>query len=276
MDAQTPAATPAEGRPDVPDETGGAPDQPTVIDPRHTAEASGAVGDEDGTVEHDAMTQADLPRAQGGSADYGPRRVERRPARISGSMGRPSLGQAPRPSGGPPRMPRGWQPLAPQSGVPPRAYRTPRVAQPSFVPWEASSAWGPTTFTITANTAAGFSYLFWWVSGLLVYFNERRNRFVRFNAVQSIILTSVLSIFCVLVYIIAALLNDVFLTTHQHIWLTLSQGTVALAIVLVALPWLTAMIAAWSGTYLRLPIVGDYAERYASPPFEPRPRPPER
>jgi uncharacterized membrane protein len=157
-----------------------------------------------------------------------------------------------------------------QPGDRPRGYPTPRIAQSPHAPFEASSAWGPTTITITANTAAGFSYLFWWVSGLLVYFNERRNRYVRFHAVQSIMLTGVLSIFSVLAYIIAALFNDVFLNTHQRIWQTLSVGTVVLAALLVLLPWLTAMIAAWSGTYLRLPIVGEYAERYASPPFEPR------
>src|SRR5262249_51940820 len=139
-----------------------------------------------------------------------------------------------------------------------------------------SSAWGPTTITITANTAAGFSYLFWWVSGALVYFNERRNRFVRFHAVQSIMLTGVMSIFSVLAYIIAALFNDVFLNTHQRIWQTLSVGTVVLAALFVLVPWFMTMIAAWSGTYLRLPIVGDYAERYASPAFQPRTGAPKR
>jgi uncharacterized membrane protein len=36
-------------------------------------------------------------------------------------------------------------------------------------------------------------------------------------------------------------------------------------------PWLGAMIAAWTGTYLQLPIVGDYAERFAAPPIQLRP-----
>ena len=149
---------------------------------------------------------------------------------------------------GPPRMPRGWQPTGQQPSVRPHSYPTPRLAQPpQYAPFAASNAWGPTSITITANTAAGFSYLFWWVSGLLVYFNERRNRYVRFHAVQSIILTGVLSIFSVLAYIIAALFNDVFLNTHQRIWQTLSIGTVVLAALLVLLPWLTAMVAAWMG-----------------------------
>lgn len=138
-------------------------------------------------------------------------------------------------------------------------------------PWHTASSWGATTFVITAETAAGFSYLFWWVSGLLVYFNERENRYVRFHAVQSILLTGVLSVFSVIAFTIAALFNDQFMSTHQHVWQTLSVGTVLLSLIVVVLPWLGAMIAAFTGTYLQLPIVGDYAERFAAPPIQLRP-----
>lgn len=138
-------------------------------------------------------------------------------------------------------------------------------------PWHTASSWGATTFVITAETAAGFSYLFWWISGLLVYFNERENRYVRFHAVQSILLTGALSVFGVFAFTIAAIFNDLFQSSHQHFWQTLCVGTVALALLIVALPWLGAMIAAWTGTYLQLPIVGDYAERFAAPPIQLRP-----
>ena len=138
-------------------------------------------------------------------------------------------------------------------------------------PWHTASSWGATTFVITAETAAGFSYLFWWISGLLVYFNERENRYVRFHAVQSILLTGALSVFSVFAFTIAAIFNDLFQSSHQHIWQTLCIGTVALSLLIVVVPWLGAMIAAWTGTYLQLPIVGDYAERFAAPPIQLRP-----
>jgi len=143
--------------------------------------------------------------------------------------------------------------------------------QPSHAPWPTSSSWGPTTFVITAETAAGFSYLFWWVSGLLVYFNERENRYVRFHAVQSILLTGALSVFSVIAFTIAAIFNDLFQSSQQHIWQTLSIGTTALALIIVLLPWLGAMIAAFTGAYLQLPIIGNYAERFAAPPIQLRP-----
>ncbi|HEY1389544.1 MAG TPA: hypothetical protein VGF38_13460 [Ktedonobacterales bacterium] len=144
-------------------------------------------------------------------------------------------------------------------------------AQASHAPWQTSSSWGPTTFVITAETAAGFSYLFWWVSGLLVYFNERENRYVRFHAVQSILLTGALSIFSVFAFTIAAIFNDLFQSSQQHIWQTLCIGTTALALIIVLLPWLGAMIAAFTGAYLQLPIIGNYAERFAAPPIQLRP-----
>jgi len=144
-------------------------------------------------------------------------------------------------------------------------------AQVSHAPWHTSSSWGPTTFVITAETAAGFSYLFWWVSGLLVYFNERENRYVRFHAVQSILLTGALSIFSVFAFTIAALFNDFFQSSHQSFWQTLCFGTIALSLIVVLLPWLAAMIAAFTGTYLQLPKIGEYAERFAAPPIQLRP-----
>lgn len=152
-----------------------------------------------------------------------------------------------------------------------RGQRPPMPGQAIHAPWHTASSWGATTFVITAETAAGFSYLFWWVSGLLVYFNERENRYVRFHAVQSILLTGALSVFSVIAFTIAAVLNDVFVSTQQHVWQTLCVGVIALSLLIILLPWLAAMIAAWTGTYLQLPIIGDYAERFAAPPIQLRP-----
>lgn len=171
--------------------------------------------------------------------------------------------------GGPPWQ--GWQQGAPHVVPVVVGQRPAGPGQVSHAPFHTSSSWGPTTFVITAETAAGFSYLFWWLSGLLVYFNERENRYVRFHAVQSILLTGALSIFSVFAFTIAALFNDFFQSSHQHFWQTLCVGTTALAALIVVVPWLFAMIAAFTGTYLQLPIVGAHAERFAAPPIQLRP-----
>ncbi|HEX6122074.1 MAG TPA: hypothetical protein VFY89_02885 [Ktedonobacterales bacterium] len=126
--------------------------------------------------------------------------------------------------------------------------------------------WGTTTLTIGPRTAAGTSYLLWWISGLIVYFNERENKFVRFHAVQSILLTGALTIFGVLAYMASSLLGDVYLSTHQAAFKHLSIGVGLLAFFTIIMLWVAPMIAAFSGEWLRLPIVGDYAERYAALP----------
>jgi uncharacterized membrane protein len=143
--------------------------------------------------------------------------------------------------------------------------------QPTHAPYHTATSWGTTTFVITAETAAGFSYLFWWVSGLLVYFNERDNRYVRFHAVQSILLTGTLSVFSVVAFLIASLFNTLFLSNHQPIWQALALWTIVLWLLIVLFVWIATMVAAWTGSYLRLPLIGDYAERFAAPPIQLRP-----
>ena len=173
------------------------------------------------------------------------------------------------PLGARPALP--FSPVSPASPPPGAGFLLPRnpAQMPSHVPWEASSSWGATTLTVQANTAAGASYLFWWVSGMLIYFNERHNRFVRFHAMQSILLTGAMTVFSVFAYILSSLCGDMYQATGLHAYRTLGTGIAALAVVLVVIPWFLAMIAAWSGNYMRLPIVGTYAERYAAPPLHP-------
>lgn len=153
------------------------------------------------------------------------------------------------------------------------------LAQPQFAPppvgfthapWTVAASWGASSFN-TPNTLAGLSYLFWWVSGLFVYFNERHNRFVRFHAVQSILLTGVLTVASVVLYILWELSGDLSAATHQPAFAHVGQGIAFLGFLAVVGLWLGPMIAAWTGHHVRLPIVGAYAERYAAPPREPFP-----
>jgi uncharacterized membrane protein len=121
----------------------------------------------------------------------------------------------------------------------------------------------------SAVTLAGLSYLGWWFTGLLIYFSERQNRFVRFHALQSVIYTSGLTIFAIFAYIIPALLGDAYAATHVHAYATLATGVALLMFTMVFIAWLTPLIAAWKGHWLRIPFVAPYAERYSAPIAEP-------
>lgn len=160
--------------------------------------------------------------------------------------------------------------ITPPAAQAPAAAPAPAPEPLTHVPWTVASTWGASSLN-APNTLAGLSYLFWWVSGLMVYFNERHNRFVRFHAVQSILLTGALTVASVLLYMLWELSGDLSAATHQPAWAHLGQGIALLGFLLVIGVWLAAMIAAWSGHHLRLPIIGAYAERYAAPPREPYP-----
>lgn len=96
------------------------------------------------------------------------------------------------------------------------------------------------------NVAAALSYALGWLTGLVFYLTEPQNRFVRFHAMQSIIVFGALSLLCIFLQIIPFLgiLTVIFLV-----------------IPLSALLWLFLMFKAYQGAHFKLPIVGDIAEQ---------------
>jgi uncharacterized membrane protein len=160
-------------------------------------------------------------------------------------------------------------PFPPHLPASPQLGALPANAALPHVPWQVSDSWGATTLNISANTAAGVSYLFWWISGFLVYFSERNNRFVRFHALQSIILTGILTVADVFALLFAAIMHDLTVATGQVIYFHFGIGVSSLLGLGILFAWLWTMIAAWTGNYLRLPLIGSYAERYSAPPAQP-------
>ena len=125
----------------------------------------------------------------------------------------------------------------------------------------AAAALGPTSMGMQANVAAGLSYVLGWITGLIFFFGEKQNRFVRFNAMQSILLYVALTVIYIILYVLAAALAFSYLgfliiLVGLLIWLV---GLGALIL------WILLMINAFQGKYFKLPIIGDYAERYANP-----------
>ncbi|HKS71237.1 MAG TPA: hypothetical protein VJQ45_12505 [Ktedonobacterales bacterium] len=171
----------------------------------------------------------------------------------------------------PPGTPPVWRTPSAPPYVPPQPQPRPQGMLPatrSHAPWRTAQSWGPTTFTVSADTTAGFSYLLWWLTGLVVYFAERNNRYVRFHALQAILLTSVFTVAGVVVYVLDALLHDFSRVTHWAVFGALGSGLAVVVVVLgIVVPWLFTMIGAWTGHHIRWPIVGAYAERYAAPPL---------
>ncbi len=113
---------------------------------------------------------------------------------------------------------------------------------------------GPTATGMDARNAAVLSYAFWWISGIVFFLLERKNRFVRFHAAQSTIFLG--SVF--VLYVVLRLISII-----PIIGFLLSPVLSCLILVLLipaALVWVFLMLQTYRGVSVKLPIVGDYAE----------------
>ena len=95
------------------------------------------------------------------------------------------------------------------------------------------------------NVAGLLCYVLGWVTGLVFFLIEKDSKFVRFHALQSIIVFGVL---CVASIILR--------------WIPLIGGVISGLIGLLALVlWIILMIKAYQGEKFKLPWAGDIAEK---------------
>jgi uncharacterized membrane protein len=110
-----------------------------------------------------------------------------------------------------------------------------------------------TSLGLTQNVAAGLSYVFGWISGLIIFLTEKQNRFVRFHAMQSILFFGGISILEIVLRFFTGLpVLGIFIDL-----------ILALLTLIGFVGWIVLMINGFQGKYFKLPIIGDYAERYA-------------
>jgi len=104
------------------------------------------------------------------------------------------------------------------------------------------------------NIEAGLSYVLGWVTGLIFFLAEKQNRFVRFHAMQSILFFGGLTVIQIILNVIG---NFPFLGFFTYL--------VGVAVGIIGLVgYIVLLINAFQGRYFKLPIVGDYAEKYAN------------
>jgi len=166
------------------------------------------------------------------------------------------------PSGGQPnyQQPGGYQQQGyQQSGYgqqPPYGQSPYTYSQP---PMGNVSPLGPSSIGMDPKVSAGLGYLIL-VVGLIFFFIEKQNRFVRFHTLQAVLLAvSLFVLFFVIIFagIAAAFVNGglaglIFSLGNLAVWV---GGFIA---------WLVGMINAFQGKYFKLPVIGDLAERWSS------------
>ena len=127
-----------------------------------------------------------------------------------------------------------------------------------------------TTVDVTSSTglsprvAAPLAYAGWWITGLIIWFVERRDPYVRFHAAQAItafgIVAALIAGFCALA--VAALS---FLTSAFSLFLWAAGVTWVGGVLL----WVLAMWKAASGATWRIPLAADLADRITASPSSP-------
>jgi len=124
------------------------------------------------------------------------------------------------------------------------------------------------------KVAAAISYI--WIVGLIFFFIEKENKFVRFHAMQSILFGIANSVIMMVLAIVATILTVVFtIGGAAAATATGSGGIGGLASLLVGLIWLIfwliamlglvglifAAVKAYQGQKFKLPIIGNMAEK---------------
>ena len=142
----------------------------------------------------------------------------------------------------------------------------PPVATPSGSPSPASSAGGS---GLDPKAAAALSYI--WIVGLIFFFIEKENRFVRFHAMQSILFgianTVIMGLLVVVGIILTAVLSvggalvggPLGVIVHLLVWVVWLIFWLIALLFVVGLVF--AAVKAYQGQMFKLPIIGNMAEK---------------
>lgn len=99
------------------------------------------------------------------------------------------------------------------------------------------------------------AYLFGILGGIVIYLIESKNKFVRFNAMQSILMGAAYIVIMVAWVVIQIILPDVLGCLIGMVMPVVGLAYFVLSIVL--------MIKSYQGEKFKLPIIGDMAEKQA-------------
>jgi uncharacterized membrane protein len=103
-----------------------------------------------------------------------------------------------------------------------------------------------TSTGLDENVAGLLCYVLGWISGLVFFLIEKKNKFVRFHALQSIIVFGVLTV--------ASIVFD---------WIPFIGWVIGWIIwVLAIVLWILLMVKAYQGEKFKLPWSGNLAEKY--------------
>ena len=104
---------------------------------------------------------------------------------------------------------------------------------------------GPTDTGIKPNVAAVLAYLLGFVTGLIFILIEKKNKFVRFHAMQSIVVFAIL-------FVVQ------WIVTFVPVLGLIANGLISLLAIAL---WVILMVKAYQGEVFKLPFAGGIAEK---------------
>ncbi|MFD1927456.1 DUF4870 domain-containing protein [Sporosarcina siberiensis] len=120
----------------------------------------------------------------------------------------------------------------------------------------------PTALGLEENIAGLLSYLFPPIIAIVLLFMEKENKFVRFHAIQSIILTVTIIVLAIGLTIFGVILSAIKLGFIGGI---ISFGFWILAGPLFFFTAVFLIYQAYQGKMFKLPVIGNIAEKHAGP-----------
>ena len=118
------------------------------------------------------------------------------------------------------------------------------------------------------NVAALLAYVATWLSGLIFFLIEKDSRFVRFHAMQAILLGAsaavvfiVLWILSIIGFFISAAISDA-LGGLVGLLITLLFAVVGIGFFIA---FVMCLIKAYQKQYFKLPVIGNFAEKFSIP-----------
>jgi uncharacterized membrane protein len=125
---------------------------------------------------------------------------------------------------------------------------------------------GKSSTGMDENVAALLSYIFTWVSGLIFFLIEKDSRFVRFHAMQAILLGASAAVLGIVLWI-AWVVLAIILAMMSEVLASLVGLVVGLLIfvfyIAILIGWVLCLIKAYQKQYFKLPVIGNFAEKFS-------------
>jgi uncharacterized membrane protein len=130
---------------------------------------------------------------------------------------------------------------------------------------------GTSSTGMEENLAGLLCYVLGWLTGIIFLIIEKKSKFVKFHAMQSLVTFGVLSIIW---YILGGLLASMFVPSVSELIITGGTAGFGMYRVFIWLSWLVGlamlilwiflMVKAYQGEKFKLPIAGNIAENFAN------------